>query len=228
MDVLLAALAGLAAAGFLADLARSYLARPRPHVAAWMAAILMYGGATGALFIGLAVGWNPFVFKTFYFFGAIVNVPFLALGAAYLVLGRRVGWWLLWAFLALAAIAAVATARASFVMPLPEEGLPSGREVFQFLGPRIWAVIGNVVGSVLLVGLALYSAFRFRRENPRLVAGNLLIVAGVVVQAATGTVTAFFGEAGSFALALLLTVILLWIGYRVATSARARPVTWSE
>lgn len=220
MDAVLAAAAALVATGFLVDLVRSLARRPRPHVAAWSLAIAMYALATWMLFVGLQAGWSTGIFKTFYYFGAIVNVPFLALGSVYLVLGRRAGRIFLWIFLLFAAAAAVVVWRAQFVAPLPAEGLPSGREVFVFLGPRIWAVIGNAVGSLLLVGLALYTIVRVRAFNRRLVAGNWLIVLGVLAPAAGGTVVAFFGEAGALAFSLLVGAALLWAGYRVAGGAR--------
>ena len=37
------------------------------------------------------LGWNGVAFRLFYLFGAIVNVPFLALGTVYLLAGRRQG-----------------------------------------------------------------------------------------------------------------------------------------
>ncbi len=224
MAASLAALAALVAVAFLGDLVRSYRLRPRPHVAAWAVAILMYGLATWALFVGLAFGWNPAIFKAFYYFGAIVNVPFLALGSAYLVLGRRVAGVLLVALLAFAAVAAVVTLTAPFVRPLPDGALPSGRETFSFLGPRIWALVGNSLGTLLLLVLALLTVARFWRSNRTLAVGNLLIVLGVMAPAVSGTIVAFFREAEAFALSLLLGAVLLWAGYRLATGARRRPL----
>lgn len=226
MEATLALVASLAATGFLTDLARDYRGRPRPHLAAWTVAIGMYALATWSLFLGLALGWNPALFKVFYYFGAIVNVPFLALGSAFLVLGRRTAGRLLVAFVALAAVAAVVTVAADFVRPLPEEGLPSGREVFVFWGPRVWAVAANALGTLLLVGAALYTIVRFHRTNRRLVAGNVLIVLGVLFPAGAGTVVAFFGEAGALASSLAAGAVFLWAGYRVATGAR-RVRSWS-
>ncbi|MGH8937204.1 MAG: hypothetical protein ACRDXD_13250, partial [Acidimicrobiia bacterium] len=222
MAAILALLAGLVATGFLVRLGSSYRSRPRPHLAAWTVAILMYALATWALFAGLALGWSSAVFKAFYYFGAIVNVPFLALGSVYLVLGARVGRVLLSVFAAFGLAAAVVTVRAGFVEPLPAEGLPSGREVLTFFGPRIWALAGNVVGTVLLLGLALYTIVRFWRSNRRLVGGNVLIVLGVLAPAVAGTVEAFVSLAAAFAASLFIGAALLWAGFEVASGARVR------
>jgi len=218
------AFAGAAvASAFAARLALSHAVRPRPHVAAWSAAMAMYAAATWALFAGLAFGWGEVAFRLFYWLGAIVTVVFLALGAAYLVLGSRAGGALLVVFGAFAAGSGAATFGARLTAPLPATGVPAGSEVFAFSGglasPRLWALVGNVTGTLLLVGLAVYTVVRFRRTDRRLVTGNLLIVAGTAAPAVGGSLTAL-GEGGGLASSLLVGAGLLWAGYRVAGGAR--------
>ncbi len=224
MEAFLAALAALAATGFAADLVRSHVARPRPHVAAWSAAMLMYAAATWALFWGLAFGWGEVTFRVFYWFGAILNVVFLALGAAYLVLGQRVGGVLLVLFSAFGAGSGAVTFGTAFVAALPGGGVPAGSDLFPapaegIASPRLWAVVGNSVGTLLLIGLALYTVLRFWRRNRPLVAGNLLIIAGTLSPVLGGALTAF-GEGGGLAVSLLGGAALLWAGYRVSSGAR--------
>ncbi len=235
MDVAIAAAAALAATGFTAELVRSHLHRARPHVAIWSAAMAMYAIATWSLVAGLAGGWTDLNFRAFYLFGAVTNVPFLALGAAYLVLGRRVGAGLLVVFSAFGAAAAAVTLGAGFVAALPESGVPAGSEVFASFvapagveytfgdvigSPRLWAVVGNTIGSLLLVVLALTTIVRFRRINRNVACGNGLIIAGTIAPAFGGTLTGL-GEGGGLALSLLAGALLLWAGYRVAGRARA-------
>lgn len=224
MEAALAFAAAAVATGFFADLVRSHIARPRPHVAAWSAAMFMYGAATWALFWGLAFGWEEVPFRIFYWFGAILNVVFLALGAAYLVLGPRVGGALLVAFSAFGAGSGAVAFGTAFVAALPAGGVPAGSDVFPppaegIASPRLWAVIGNGVGTLLLVGLALYTIVRFWRANRRLVAGNALIIAGTLSPVLGGFLTAF-GEGGGLAVSLLGGAALLWAGYRVSSGAR--------
>ncbi len=225
MEAALAAAAALVATGFFADLLRSHVARPRPHAAAWSAAVLMYAAATWALFWGLAFGWADVTFRVFYWLGAILNVVFLALGAAYLVLGPRVGGVLLVLFSAFGAGSGAVTFGANLVGSLPEGGVPAGSDLFVgpdagITSPRLWAIVGNSVGSLLLLGLALYTVIRFWRANRRLVAGNALIIAGTLSPVLGGSLTAF-GEGGGLAVSLLGGAALLWAGYR--TASRARP-----
>ena len=157
--------------------------------------------------------------------GAILNVPFLGIGSAYLVLGERAGRRLLEWFSLAGVFALFITFTAPFVAPLAEEGLPAGSDVFADIGtagptgPRFYALLFNVVGTILLVGLAGWSAVRFWRSNRRLVAGNLLIVLGGLFPAFGGSLFAV-GETSGFALSLFFGAALLWAGFRVASSAR--------
>ncbi|HHC08030.1 MAG TPA: hypothetical protein ENK55_04875 [Actinobacteria bacterium] len=242
METFLALLAAVAATGFAAELFRSWRSRPRAHAGMWSLAMGAYALATWALFVGLAAGWSPAVFRTFYYLGAIVNIPFLAAGSVFLVVGPRAGRRFLtvaavWALLGLGAVVVAPTAHR-----IEPGTLPEGSELFPFVvavgglslpGPRLFAAVSGAVGTLVIVGLAAWSAVRFFSSNRRLALGNLLIVAGTLAPAVGGTSTAL-GEAGFFALSLLVGAVLLWSGYRVASSAprsltgRTEPVASAE
>lgn len=190
----------------------------------WSVAMAMYAVATWALAWGLLGGWGGSVFRVFYLFGAILNVMYLGLGTVFLVGGRRLGAALLVVFSAFGAGAAAITLTASFVNPLPADGVPAGSDVFAALSagletPRLWALVGNISGTLLLVGFALVTAARSRRANRRLALGNSLIVGGAVAPALGGSLTGL-GEGGSLALSLLVGAALLWGGFVVAGGAR--------
>lgn len=228
MSAVLAIAAAVVSTGFTVTLVRAHLQRPRPYVAAWSVAIGMYSIATWALVAGTAGEWSDLLFRAFYLFGAILNVLFLALGSAFLVAGNRAGTILLVVFAAFGAGAAAVTLGADPVAPLPDSGVPAGSDVFAppadgITSPRLWALVANVVGTALLVGIATYSIVRFRVSNRRLVRGNLLIVAGTVAPAIGGSLTAL-GESGALALSLLVGAGLLWSGFQVASGARSRAV----
>lgn len=226
MDVALSALAALAASALFVELLLSWRERPRPHVAAWALAMAFYSAATWCLVAGLTLGWTSGVFRAFYSLGAIVNVPFLGIGSAYLVWGDRVGRRLLEFFSIGAGFAVFITFTAPFAGALPDDGLPAGSDVFAAIdvvgpaGPRFYALFFNVLGTGLLVGLAGYSAARFWSSNRRLVSGNLLIVFGGLFPAFGGSLFAV-GETSAFALSLLVGAVLLWAGFRVARGARS-------
>ena len=227
MDAFLAFLAAVAGTGLVGELSVSYHRRPRPHVRAWAIALTLYAVASWMLFIGLGFGWSSPVFRLFYGLGAIVNVPFLGIGSAYLVLGEATGRRLLEWFSLAGGFALFITFTAPFVAPLPTDGLPAGSEVFAGIGsvgpagPRFYALVFNIAGTLLLVGLAAWSAVRLWRTNRRLVAGNVLIVLGGVFPAFGGTLFAV-GETSAFALSLFCGAALLWAGFRVASGTSSR------
>lgn len=227
MQQFAAFVAASAATGFAVELYLGWRHRPRPHAAAWTAALAAFAAATWALAVGLTIGWGSLTFRVFYYLGAIANIPLLAAGSVYLVLGPKagrrfayaVGGWLLLGLLAVLA--------APLVADVPASQLPKGSELYDFTfrlggvglpGPRIFAVFSGAVGTVVVVGLALYSAVRFLRSSPRLAGGNGLIVLGTLAPAFGGTLTAL-GEGGGLAVSLLIGAALLWAGYRVASSA---------
>jgi hypothetical protein len=219
MDALLASAAGVAATLFSADLWRDYRRRPRPHIAAYATGMTMFAVATWALLFGLTAGWTEASYRVFYLFGAILNIPFLALGSMFLVVGPRAGHIMTIFLGAFTAISTTLTATVPFANPLPPDGIP--HDIFaRGFGPRLFAVIGGAMGATILVILALVSVFRFWKKDRRIVWGNLLIVAGTLAAAWRGTSLAL-GEASGFALSLLLAVTLIWAGYRVASGRRA-------
>ena len=62
-----------------------------PHQAAWTVALALFALASAAFATGSSTGWDEGTFRIFYLLGAIVNVPWLALGTVYLLWGRRIG-----------------------------------------------------------------------------------------------------------------------------------------
>ena len=221
MDSALALLAAIAATAFSVDLWLAYRARPRPHIVGYGIGMTMFALATWAFYVGLAFGWNGQLYRTFFLFGAILNILFLALGSMFLVVGRRSGHVMAIALGALTAISTTLTATVPFAQPLPDSGVP--QDVFASgFSPRLFAIIGGATGASILIVLSVVSIVRFWNQNRRIVWGNLLIVGGTFAAASGGTGLAL-GEASAFALSLLVAVTLIWAGYRVASGARGAP-----
>ena len=87
----LAAAAGLVALAFALSTLERWLDRRKRHELAWTIALAMFTVGAGALWLGASDGWSGATFRVFYLFGAILNVPFLALGTIYLLGGVRRG-----------------------------------------------------------------------------------------------------------------------------------------
>ncbi|MXZ68497.1 MAG: hypothetical protein F4Z17_05830, partial [Acidimicrobiia bacterium] len=121
-----------------------------------------------------------------------MNIPVLALGSMFLVVGKRAGHVMLLLMFPFFAIAIPTTLAQPFdAGVLPPGGVPSGRDLWMdMFGPRLWAAIGGGMGATIIILLALVSLARFVRKNPRLVWGNLAIVAGTLAAATGGTILA--------------------------------------
>jgi len=228
VDAFFALVAAVVGTVFAFELLVSWKARRRLHAEVWSMAFGAYALGSWALFVGLLMGWTSLSFRNFYFFGAIANIPLLAAGSIALVVSERAARRFLTPTMLWVVLGFFATFLAPFIEVLPVDTVPEGSEVFGFTfaleamtlpGPRLFAAVSGAVGSVVIVGLSLISVLRSLRSNRRLALANVLIIAGAIVPALGGTLTAL-GDSTALALSLGVGIILLWIGYRMATSAR--------
>jgi hypothetical protein len=211
-----AACATLVSMAFAAATAERYLDRRRPQELAWTAALGFFSVAAGATWWGASFGWSSVSFRVFYAFGAVVNVPVLAIGTVYLLAPPRVA-------RAVASATAVAVAFGAgvvFAAPLraamPIDALPQGSDVFG-AGPRAIAAVASTLGACVLFGGALWSiaglSRRRARAQGRLAAANALIAAGTLVLSLGGLVNSVLDEMEAFALTLSIGVVLLFCGF---------------
>ena len=91
LDAALAAAATLIALAFACSTFDRWLARRRRYDLAWSIALAMFTVASAALWLGSSAGWSGPTFRVFFLFGAILNVPYLALGTVYLLGSQRTG-----------------------------------------------------------------------------------------------------------------------------------------
>ena len=223
MHWLLPGVAAAASAAFAVAVLRQYAARRRPYQLAWGIALSMFTVASLALTVGVVAGWTPVSFKLYYLFGAVLNVPWLALGTVELLAGtaaRRAYLAALTAF-TLVSVVLVALARVT-AADLAGRLLPEGKE-FLPVAVRALAVVGNTVGTLVVVGGAVASglAMRSRRDLRPRFEGTLLIALGVLL-AASGGVLAFLASSDKLALGLAVGASVMYLGFRRA-SAPARP-----
>ena len=91
--------------------------------------------------------------------------------------------------------------------------------VAAFMGflARILAGIGSGLGSLVLIGGALWSAWAFfrRRDQGRRALANAIIAVGVII-AATGGTVAFTGASGVLELTNLVGVSVMFVGFLLA------------
>ena len=151
----------------------------------------------------------------------MVNVPVLAVGTVYLLGGRRAGNGAALVVGALAAFAAgvIVTAPARAISDMHR--LPQGSQVFDVL-PRVLAAVASGGGALVVLGGAVWSAWRQRRG--RQLWANVVIAAGTLVLGASGLLNSVLGEMEAFAVTLAVGVAVLYAGFLLAvTPARRRP-----
>ena len=208
--------AALVSVTFSALVLRSWRARRGPHLAAWGIALAMFAVASLAAGLGMLIGWNDTLFRAYYLFGAIVNVPVLALGTVYLLGPRRVGHICSIAVGVLAVGATVDVFQVALnAEALATSGIPPASEVLPE-SIRTLSRIFSFSGFFVVVGGAVWSAVKLVRQHGthlrRLAGANLLIAAGTTVAAAASGFVRY-GRGSIFSIGLLLGVSLMFLGF---------------
>lgn len=228
----LAAASGLVSLAFGLSTLDRWLRRRRAHELAWTVAMALFFVAAMSLWWAGARGWSAPSFRMFFAFGAVVNVPWLALGTVYLLAGRRTGDAVMRFLLVFSgfAVGVVLTAPVRGVIDPTE--LPTGKEHFDVL-PRVLAAVGSSVPAIVIFAGALWSAWRVLRgavpavtsaavrnvSSPRrLAAGNVLVAVGAAVLSASGSLAGRLGADTSFAVTLTVGISVLFAGFLVAGS----------
>lgn len=221
----LAASATLVSLAFALSTFERWLDRRRRHELAWSLSLLLFAAGSAALWAGAALGWGPLAFRLFYLFGAILNVPLLATGTVYLLAGRRAGDWTLGCVSLAGAFAAGVVLSTPLRGSIDPSALPQGSDVFGVL-PRVLAATASGAGALVVLAGALWSAARLRRgaATRRLAAANLLIALGTLVLSAGGLLNSVVDEMDAFALSLVVGIAVIFAGFLVAGSRRARPL----
>lgn len=226
----LAAAATLVSLAFACSTLERFLARRARHEAAWTLALFLFAAASAALWVGSAVGWSGPTFRMFYLFGAVLNVPFLALGTVYLLTSRRTADTTAVVVSLLAAFASGVVVAAPFTATIDPDTLPQGSEVFG-VGPRVAAAVFSGVSAMVIFAGAAWSAYRFARQRNvtvaagkisprRMAAANVLIALGTLVLSAGGVLNSVVDEMDAFALSLVVGISIIFAGF-LLTSTRS-------
>ncbi len=239
----LAAAATLVSLAFALSTGERWLRNRKRHEAAWTVSLVMFSLGSAALWLGAAVGWNPWIFKTFFLFGAILNVPYLALGTVELLAGPVHGRRWTTIVTLLAAFSTGILVAAPLTGTIDPDVLPSGKDVFG-PGPRIAAAVASGVAAVVIIAGALWSAFRLLRRSvrsaprpvgapspARLAVANVIIAGGTLVLSAGGLLNSVMNEMDGFAVSLVVGIAIIFVGFLLtATPARLaavpEPVAW--
>lgn len=204
MEPLVAFGAALLSLRLAAALAGRWRARGRPELAAWSAALFSYAVASGALAWGAAAGWDGRAFRAYYLFGGLLTAPLLGVGSLLLYGWRRVvGPALVYVGLVIG-VAISVPLHGTF-----GSAIPAAQDHLDFLPARLVAILGNTLGTLAVVAVAIVTI----KRRPM---GNTLVLAGVAV-AAAGTAVSGLGAAktGVF---VAIAALLLYAGFTARTN----------
>ncbi len=200
-----------------------YKERKGLHLLLWGIGMIFYGvGGFCEGYYGV-FGWNPFVFRMWYLFGAILVAAWLGQGTVYLLAKKS------WAH-ALMVILVLGSLYGAFrvfgaeldpsqmTISLHTGSEMSGHAIVTD-GVRSLTPFFNLYGTVALVGGAAYSAWIFWRKRVLLhrSIGNVLIAVGAILPAFGGTFSRA-GISGALYISELLGAIFIFIGFLRATT----------
>jgi hypothetical protein len=212
------------AAAFFFVLWRHWRQRPARYLLWWTIGIGLYGVGTATEGFTSVFGWNESVFRLWYLSGAILGAAPLAQGTVYLLLKRSTA-----DRLALALVGYMAVA-AGFIVSTPvdpglaEEFRLSG-EVMGWQWVRLFSPVVNLYAVVFLIGGAIWSAWRYRRDRTASsrVRGNVLIAVGAILPGIGGSF-ARLGQVEVLYVTELVGLALIWAGYRVIAGDKSKSI----
>jgi hypothetical protein len=200
MEALFAFGAALLALRLGGALAGRWRVRRAPELAAWAASLVAYAVASAALAWGAAAGWDDAAFRVYYLFGGLLTAPLLGLGSL-LLAGKR---WALGPALVYAGLAVGVAIAVPLHGEIAGTSIPHAQDHLDFWPARLLAIVGNGVGTLAVIGVAIATI----RRRPL---GNVLIVTGVLL-AALGSALAGLGTAQTAAF-VAVAAILLYGGF---------------
>lgn len=221
--------AAVISAVFSACLISQFRDRRKPHQLAWSLALAAFAIASLSAGIGVLAGWSDGLFRSYYLFGAVINVPILALGTIYLYFSPRLSWaaavWI--GASCVYAAAAVLSSDLQISLSGMRAGIPAGSEVMP-ASIRLLSRMYSYAGFVVVLGGAVWSVFTLARRPEarlrRLAQGNALIALGTIV-VAVGSAFARFGQGAYFAIGLAAGVSIMFAGFIRTRGPAARPAT---
>jgi hypothetical protein len=193
MEALLAFAAALLSLRLAGLLAGRWRARRERHLLAWSAGLAAYALGAGAIAAGAAGGWNEAWFRAYYLFGGLLTAALLGAGSL-LLAGVRVAGPVALVYAGLAVGVAVA---APLESPVSGSSIPEAQEHLALFPARILAILGNVAGSLALIGVGLAGLRRRPLGNGLLLAGFAVAAAGSALAGLGAAETAAFVAAGA-------------------------------
>jgi hypothetical protein len=191
-----------------------------PHQLAWSISLVCFAAASAALAVGTSTGWDAGTYRVFYLGGAILSVPWLALGTVFLLFGGKAGRIVRTGLVFFSGLATGVVCTAA-LEPIAGTVIPVGKDTFESAGPRVLAAIASGVGATVVIVGAIVSGVRVLADHGapgrvRLATANGLVALGTLVLSSGGLVQGFVGHDEAFALTLAAGIAVIYAGFLVA------------
>ena len=206
MEALLAFGAALLALRLGGAIAARWRVQRRPELAVWSAALVSYAIAAGTMAWGAAAGWSDPAFRVYYLFGGLLTAALLGLGSLLLYGWRQT----LVPGLVYVGLAIGVAIAAPLHGDIAGTSIPEAQENLAFFPARLVAILGNSLGTLAVIGVAVATI----RRRPL---GNVLIITGVAV-AAAGSAFAGLGAAET-SVFVAIAALLLYGGFTARSGA---------
>ncbi len=191
------------------------------HLFWWGLGVLVYGMGTFAEAWITLLGWNPIIFRFWYFVGAILGGAPLAQGTVWFLLKPGTAQQLTRMMIAYAALSASFIIASPINLALVDPHLPSG-SVFVWQWVRLFSPVINLYAVIFLIGGALLSARRFYRSyrsarnelsisRDRFI-GNVCIAFGAMLPGIGGAASRL-GHTEILYIMEIIGITAIWIGY---------------
>jgi hypothetical protein len=208
------------AAAFSAVVLRRYLLRQAPHLLWWGVGLILFGAGTALEGATTLLGWQEWLFRSWYVAGALLGGAPLAQGTVYLHFPRRFANTSAVVLIGVVAVAAVLV----MLSPVDADRASEHRLSGQVLGwtwVRAFSPFVNTYAFVFLVGGAVASARQYRRQaaGHNAFMGNTLIAVGAVLPGIGGTFTRF-GHVEVLYVTEFAGICLIWAGYGLSLRGR--------
>ena len=191
------------------------------HLLWWSGGVLVFGLGTFAESWITLLGWNVTIFRFWYIAGALLGGAPLAQGTVWLLLQPKTAKLLTIILILFVVTASLFVWMSPIEMDKVDLNLPSGK-VFRWQWVRGFSPFLNSYAVIFLVGGAIISALRYRREmqdkssdagiaHDRFI-GNVFIAVGAILPG-IGGVASRAGYTEVLYISELIGIILIWAGY---------------
>ena len=206
----------------MAVIGKDTLRRPRPDRVVWTIAFAIFAIAAAAEVIGDLTGWTAAIVRVYYVTGAVLVVGYLALGELYLLAGKRIAKFAPGIMLLLTALA-ITLVRAAPIdeTKLAHEGWAA---LERNTGLVAITLLMNIGGTLILIGGALWSAWKFRKlgTQRRRMIGCILIAVGTFIVAMGGSLTGL-GHREYLYISMAIGIVVIFVGVLQTRRSDAEP-----